>query len=343
MSKRKLSQTPPTSEYDPDVYSFPLGQVIRNFGSLLNLGDSDLGKKPALSLEERSARWRRKPKATCRTLDITDCARLAVVSKEYRDAVNANKCWQDVMEVLEQDFPLVPLRVLNEWRLKLKEPRYDTKKWALLTSKQRVPLLLEFAQKIVKKLRILGTCFDGDDNGYVPQWDRNAEVGSTVRGVVMTEKFLNKEKHNYHIQKHFTNSWDLAFKLGLCCLLEYGFRQDLFYIESDNALNDEEFEWDHLRDYLIDNKADLLSGTDEHLDALFNLANASIFTEDMFGPSLFYSLIVTPRDAEDFYVVIKKEQPYLPIRKLETPFIPWNDISYEGPTTVITQRQGPYF
>ena len=41
-------------------------------------------------------------------LSIVDCARLAMVSKEVREAVENNECWKDVLDVLEQDFPLVP-------------------------------------------------------------------------------------------------------------------------------------------------------------------------------------------------------------------------------------------
>ena len=109
-------------------------------------------------------------------LSIVDCARLAMVSKEVREAVENNECWKDVLDVLEQDFPLVPFYSKemkkkgmpepeglegrtdlfpNDWRKEFGEPRYDVEAWAALNSKQRVPLLLAFALKISKTMKIL--------------------------------------------------------------------------------------------------------------------------------------------------------------------------------------------
>jgi len=42
-------------------------------------------------------------------LDVGDCARLAIVSRECRGVVEANPCWGEALAALEADFPLVPL------------------------------------------------------------------------------------------------------------------------------------------------------------------------------------------------------------------------------------------
>ena len=121
-------------------------------------------------------------------LSIVNCARLAMVSKEVRKAVENNECWKDVLDVLEQDFPLMPFYSKemeekdmpypeglegstelfpNDWRKELGEPRYDVEAWAALNSKQRVPLLLAFALKISKTMKEESMDMDSMDWEYI--------------------------------------------------------------------------------------------------------------------------------------------------------------------------------
>ena len=137
-------------------------------------------------------------------LSIVDCARLAMVSKEVREAVENNECWKDVLDVLEQDFPLVPFYSKemekkgmpypeglegrtelfpNDWRKEFGEPRYDVEAWAALNFKQRVPLLLAFALKISKTMKEESMDTDNMDWEYiVPDEMLNRSVGKVLLG-----------------------------------------------------------------------------------------------------------------------------------------------------------------
>ena len=134
-------------------------------------------------------------------LSIVDCARLAMVSKEVREAVEKNECWEDVLDVLEQDFPLVPFYSKemkkkgmpepeglegrtelfpNDWRKEFGEPRYDVEAWAALNFKQRVPLLLAFALKISKTMKEESMDTDGMDwESIVPDERLDRLVGES--------------------------------------------------------------------------------------------------------------------------------------------------------------------
>ena len=186
-------------------------------------------------------------------LSIVDCARLAMVSKEVREAVENNECWKDVLDVLEQDFPLVPFYSKemeekgmpypeglegstelfpNDWRKEFGEPRYDVEAWAALNFKQRVPLLLAFALKISKTMKEESMDTDSMDWEYiVPEEMLNRSVGKCFAGVwsdpgyyagVWTEEDRVKAYHWMHIQANYPTRYDMACGLAHCCLLEDG-------------------------------------------------------------------------------------------------------------------------
>ena len=186
-------------------------------------------------------------------LSIVNCARLAMVSKEVRKAVENNECWKDVLDVLEQDFPLVPFYSKemeekdmpypeglegstelfpNDWRKELGEPRYDVEAWAALNSKQRVPLLLAFALKISKTMKEESMDMDSMDWEYiVPDEMLNRSVGKRFAGVwsdpgyyagIWTEEDRDKAYHWMHIQANYPTRYGMACALAHCCLLEDG-------------------------------------------------------------------------------------------------------------------------
>jgi len=86
-------------------------------------------------------------------LGIEDCARLCVVSRECKDIVEQDDIWNEVLNVLEADFPLVPLTEKLTWRKTLGEPRYDETAWEASNPAQRFRKLLDFAQRVVQRLR----------------------------------------------------------------------------------------------------------------------------------------------------------------------------------------------
>ena len=169
-------------------------------------------------------------------LSIVDCARLAMVSKEVREAVENNECWKDVLDVLEQDFPLVPFYSKemeekgmpypeglegstelfpNDWRKEFGEPRYDVEAWAALNFKQKVPLLLAFALKISKTMKEESMTTGNMTWKYiVPKERRDGSVG--------TEEDRDKANHEKHIQANYPTRYDMACALATCCLLEDG-------------------------------------------------------------------------------------------------------------------------
>ena len=169
-------------------------------------------------------------------LNIVDCARLAMVSKEVSKAVENNECWEDVLDVLEQDFPLVPFYSKemkkkgmpkpeglehcielfpNDWRKEFGEPRYDVEAWAALNSKQRVPLLLAFALKISKTMKEVSMDTDSMD------WECDVAV-ERLDHSVGTEEDRVKAYHEMHIQTNYPTRYDMACALATCCLLEDG-------------------------------------------------------------------------------------------------------------------------
>ena len=169
-------------------------------------------------------------------LSIVDCARLAMVSKEVRKAVEDNECWEDVLDVLEQDFPLVPFYSKemqkkgmpepegleghgdlfpNDWRKEFGEPRYDVEAWAALNFKQRVPLLLAFALKISKTMKEVSMDTDSMD------WECDVAV-ERLDHSVGTEEDRVKAYHEMHIQTNYPTRYDMACGLAHCCLLEDG-------------------------------------------------------------------------------------------------------------------------
>ena len=169
-------------------------------------------------------------------LSIVDCARLAMVSKEVREAVENNECWKDVLDVLEQDFPLVPFYSKemeekdmpypegledagelfpNDWRKEFGEPRYDVEAWAALNFKRKVPLLLAFALKISKTMKEESMTTGNMTWKYiVPKERRDGSVG--------TEEDRVKAYHWMHIQANYPTRYDMACALATCCLLEDG-------------------------------------------------------------------------------------------------------------------------
>jgi len=169
-------------------------------------------------------------------LSIVDCARLAMVSKEVRKAVEDNECWEDVLDVLEQDFPLVPFYSKemqkkgmpepegleghgdlfpNDWRKEFGEPRYDVEAWAALNFKQRVPLLLAFALKISKTMKEVSMDTDSMD------WECDVAV-ERLDHSVGTEEDRVKAYHEMHIQTNYPTRYDMACALATCCVLEDG-------------------------------------------------------------------------------------------------------------------------
>ena len=177
-------------------------------------------------------------------LSIVDCARLAMVSKEVREAVEDNECWEDVLDVLEQDFPLVPFYSKemeekgmpypegledagelfpNDWRKEFGEPRYDVEAWAALISKQRVPLLLAFALKISKTMKEESMTTGNMNWKYiVPKERLDRPVGESYCNRLWTEEDRDKAHHEKHIQANYPTRYDMACALATCCLLEGG-------------------------------------------------------------------------------------------------------------------------
>lgn len=177
-------------------------------------------------------------------LSIVDCARLAMVSKEVREAVEKNECWKDVLDVLEQDFPLVPFYSKemeekgmpepeglegstdlfpNDWRKEFGEPRYDVEAWAALNFKQKVPLLLAFALKISKTMKEQSMDTDSMDWECDVAVERlEHPVGESYYGRVWTEEDRDKAYHEMHVQTNYPTRYDMACGLAHCCLLEDG-------------------------------------------------------------------------------------------------------------------------
>ena len=177
-------------------------------------------------------------------LSIVDCARLAMVSKEVSKAVEDNECWEDVLDVLEQDFPLVPFYSKemqkkgmpypegleghdelfpNDWRKEFGEPRYDVEAWAALNFKQKVPLLLAFALKISKTMKEESMDTDSMNWEYIVPDDRLKRfVGESYFAGVWTQEDRDKANHEKHIQANYPTRYDMACALATCCLLEDG-------------------------------------------------------------------------------------------------------------------------
>jgi hypothetical protein len=114
-------------------------------------------------------------------LGVADCAVLAAVSRDCRDAVQANACWAEALAALESDFPFVPPDYNQEdgggssegsseggsisegscerggtWRQPLRDPRYDAAPWEAgrpPSPTRRFGQLLGFAQRTVRVLR----------------------------------------------------------------------------------------------------------------------------------------------------------------------------------------------
>ena len=171
--------------------------------------------------------------SSCYGLDITDCARLAVVSRDVKAEVAANRVWQKALSTLESDFPLVPQPLGPQgpptqvqtvdwglitrpadppkvWRHTLGEPRYEKAIWEEASTMRRFGLLLSFAQDCVKTLRQISLKADKRWFKYIFDYD---ELDDPIK------------LHLIHIQYNYAERYELAVKLAVANIAEQGFHE----------------------------------------------------------------------------------------------------------------------
>jgi hypothetical protein len=169
-------------------------------------------------------------------LNVVDCARLAVVSRECHSAVSENACWKEALDALEHDFQLVYVEGSDreareaedkiKWRVKLEEPRYKLNRWKNAASDMhRFGRLLPFAQKTVGVLRGLG--LEADDDNWMFDFEdpRCFDASNPQRDVML---------HLKHLCDNYVERYVIVMKLAHAHVAEGGFH------ESDDDPDSEE-------------------------------------------------------------------------------------------------------